>query len=314
MDWDDLRYVLAVSRAGTLAGAATRLGVTRTTVGRRLDAIEARLGVRLFDRTPDGLRPTPAGAELAATGEHVEGEVHSAEGRILGRDADLRGALRVSTTEVVYRSFADVFASFIDRYPGILLTIQLSNTQVSLRRREADVALRLSNDPGDALVGRRLGTMQAEIYAARSLAARVGLGAPLAAWPWISNDERSPAPWLDAWLAANAAGARIVLRTDDYLALRTALSLGIGVHFLPCFDGDADPALVSLGHRLTDEARGLWALTLPELTSNRRVRAFLDHCATAFATRRGLIDGERSLSPNGGAARPESEGRSPDGC
>ena len=291
MDWDELRYTLAVARAGNLTGAAVALGVTRTTVGRRLAAAEARLGVRLFDRTLDGLVATAAGAELVAGAEAVEGEVSAAEGRLRGRDDELRGGLRVSTLDVLWVGFTDVFATFVARYPSVVLDVQISNAFASLRRREADVALRLSNDPGDGLHGRRVGEMHFAVYAARALVERVGADAPLQGYPWISNDERSPTPWLDAWLARHAPGARVAFRTDDYVVLRRAVSAGIGVHFVPCFEGDGDPGLVCLGNPLREEARGIWALTLPELRTNRRVRAFLDHCAEEFGRHRAALMG-----------------------
>jgi DNA-binding transcriptional LysR family regulator len=297
MDWDDLRYVLAIHREKTLSGAAATLGVTRTTVGRRLKDAEARLGVRLFDRSDDGFSPTAAGDELASAAVRVEEQVHVTAGRLLGRDAELRGRLRVSTIDFVFAGFPDVFAGFIRRYPGVDLTVGVTNDQVSLLRREADVALRIGNNPAERLVGRRLGRLQFEAYAARSLVERVGRDAPLAAYPWLHSDERSDGRWLDAWLCKNAPGAKVSLRSDDYAVRRRALSSGVGVHFLACFDGDADPGLVRLGARLNDEARDLWVLTLPELRSSSRIRAFMDHVYAAFKPHRRAMEG--AASPSG---------------
>ncbi|MDP2314687.1 MAG: LysR family transcriptional regulator [Pseudomonadota bacterium] len=291
MDWDDLRYVLAIKHAGSLAGAASTLGVTRTTVGRRLRDAEERLGVRLFDRTPEGFVPTPAGDELAETAGRVEEEILAAEGRILGHDAALTGRLRVSTVDFLFHGFTDVFVSFMERYPGVDLTVRATDERVSLARREADVVLRLDNNPEERLVGRRVGRMQIEVYAARSLVARIGRDAGLASYPWLHRDERSDGRWLDAWLARNAPGARISLRSDEYAVLRRAMSAGIGVHFLACFVGNADPGLVSLGARLTEEARDLWVLTLPELRHNSRIRAFMDHVHDALKARQGELEG-----------------------
>jgi DNA-binding transcriptional LysR family regulator len=291
MDWDDLRYVLAIERAGTLTGAAAALGVTRTTVGRRLQATEQRLGVRLFDRTPDRLVPTGAGAELAHTAAHLEGEVLTVEGRVLGRDAELHGGLRVSTLDFVFQGFIDVFASFMRRYPGILLTVQATNVPVSLQRREADVALRLSNHPPEHLVGRKVGRLEFEAYGERSLVASLGPAPALSDYPWLHWDERSDVAWLDTWLAHNAPGARVACRFGDYASMRHALAAGIGVHFLPCFDGDADPSLVRIGARLEQSGQDLWVLTLPDNRHNRRIRAFMDHAYEAFAVHREAMAG-----------------------
>lgn len=291
VDWDDLRYVLAIHREKTLSAAAATLGVTRTTVGRRLKEAEARLGVRLFDRSDDGFTSTAAGDELAATALRLEEEIHVTEGRLMGRDAELRGRLRVSTLDFIFAGFPDVFGSFVQRYPGVDVTVGVTNEPASLIRREADVALRLGNSPADRLVGRRVGRLQFEAYAARTLVERVGRGAPLGDFPWIHWDERSDGRWLDAWLAKNAPGAKVSLRSDDFAVRRRALLAGIGVHFLPCFDGDAEPGLVRLGARLIEEARNLWILTLPELRNSSRIRAFMDHVHSAFKPHQRALEG-----------------------
>jgi len=136
LDWDDLRFVLAVHRHRTLTAAADHLSVTRTTVGRRLRQAEERLGVRLFDRTPEGLVATVAGHDLADTAAGLEEEILAAEGRLLGRDAALRGRLRVTTTGFVYDCFTAPIRSFVERYPGIELTMSATDTNVSLLRRQ----------------------------------------------------------------------------------------------------------------------------------------------------------------------------------
>lgn len=279
LEWDDLRHVLAVHREGSLTQAAESLGVARTTVGRRLRQAEARLGVPLFDRTPEGLVATVAGRDLADTAQRVEEEILASEGRVLGRDAALRGALRVSVADFVYEGFTHVFASFVERYPGVSLTVATTDGYVSLRRREADVVIRLGNAPDDALVGRRVAQVRSGLYAAPALVERIGAGAPLADWPWVGWDPHAESRWLDAWLAAHAPGARVVLRVSSIAACVCSVREGIGVHFLPAFLADG---LVDLGVPLEGEARALWALTLPELRTNRRVRAFLDHAYAAF--------------------------------
>lgn len=278
--WDDLRYALAVARTRTLSGAAGALGVSHTTVGRRLRALEERLRVRLFDATPDGFTLTPAGEDLVAVAERMETETLSLEGRVLGRDERLTGALRVSAMELVFRIFRHSFVSFAERFPGVALTVTTSDDEVSLSRREADVVLRLSNKPPEQLVGRRVGRLQFAAYAARSLVERLGEDAPLGAYPWIHWDERLNAGWLDAWLAQHAPGASVALRVDvSAAAMHELISAGAGVQFLACVEGDADPSLMRLGPLEPFARRDLWVLTLPELRDTPRIRAFTDHMA-----------------------------------
>ena len=278
MDWEDLRYVLAVSRDQNLSLAAARLGVSHTTVGRRVRAIEETLGVRLFDRTPDAFMPTPAGQDIAEVAERIEGEVLSLEGRVLGRDAQLKGKLRVATMDMLFRRYRDVVASFMVRYPSVELTVTASDTEVSLTRREAEVAIRLTNTPPDPLVGRKVGQVEWAVFASKPLVERVGPDAPYEDFPWIHWDERLNMRWLDDWLAVNAPKARIAMRVDSSsVVLREVISAGIGVHFLACFEGDSDPNLQRLGPIDPTFTRGVWLLTLPDLRNTSRIRAFMDH-------------------------------------
>lgn len=287
--WDDLRYALAIARVGTLSGAAEALGVSHTTVGRRLRALEEGLGVRLFDATPEGFQLTEAGADLVAVAERMETDSLALEARVLGRDARWTGALRVSVMELVFRAFRGAFVSFLERYPGVALTVTASDDAVSLARREADVVLRLANQPPEGLVGRKVGRLQFAPYAARSLVARIGEGAPLGAFPWIHWDERLNMQWLDAWLAQHAPGASIALRVDlSAAAMHELIAAGVGVQFLASVEGDADPTLVRLGPLDPFASRDLWVLTLPELRTTPRVRAFTDHMAEQL---RGALQG-----------------------
>jgi DNA-binding transcriptional LysR family regulator len=120
--------------------------------------------------------------------------------------------------------------------------------------------------------------MDFAVYASRALVERVGEGAGLGAFPWIHWDERLNMRWLDEWLAKHAPGARVALRVGaNTRAVHDAIVAGIGVHFLACFDGDADASLVRIGPVDPQFSRDLWLLTLSEMRGNSRVRAFIDH-------------------------------------
>lgn len=286
MEWDDLRYVLALKNHPTLAAAATALGVTHTTVGRRLRTLEKTLGVRLFDRTPEGLVPTTAGRDLSEVAAQIEREVMAAEGRLIGRDTRLTGRLRVSTMDLFFCGLHDAFVTFTERYPDVELRVDTTLDRVSLPRREADVVLRLTNEPPEHLVGRRVGRVQFAVYAADELVTRTRQGggpAPLAAYPWLGWTEDPGADWLDAWLADNAPGARYALRIDDNARAREhAIRAGTGVFFLSCLEGDALPGVQRISPIIAEHAHDVWLLTLSELCTTARVRAFMDHMAAAF--------------------------------
>jgi DNA-binding transcriptional LysR family regulator len=278
MNWDDLRFVLALARHRTLSRAAKSLGATHTTVARRLQGIESGLGVQLFVGGDAGYTPTPAGQLVIETAERTEAEMLALEARVVGGDAKLEGALRVTTMDILFRRYEAVFASFIARYPGIALTVGCSDHAASLTRRDADVALRMTNTPTESLIGRKVGRVDFAVYASRKLARRIGPRAAFARYPWLHWDERLGARWLDAWLAENAPGARISMRVDmSSVALREAVASGIGVHLLACSEGDTDRRLQRIGPVQTAHSRSVWLLTLPELRTSSRVRAFIDH-------------------------------------
>lgn len=287
-----MRFVLAVGRDGTLLRAAKTLGVAHSTVGRRLIALEEHLGVQLFARTPDGFVATTAGEDLIAAAERMEGDVLSAEGRVLGRDDQLQGQLRVSTGDAFFYAFDDAFATFTARYPNIDFTVTTTSEQVSLTRREADAVLRLSNGPPENLVGRKIGYVQFGVYASPSLIEAIGAEAPLNAFPWLGWDRRENKRWFDSWLANHAPGAKIVMRMDNHTLLRAhAVRRGMGAQILPCFIGDPDPELVRIAPLDPTFRMDLWLLTLPELRTNSRVRAFLDHMAEALGAHREALAG-----------------------
>ncbi|MEO0602728.1 MAG: LysR family transcriptional regulator [Myxococcota bacterium] len=304
VNWDDLRVILAIVREKTLVRAASSIGVAHTTISRRLKAMESQLGVRLFDRTPDGLVPTAAGAEIAASAQRVEDEVLTVEGRVLGRDAQLTGPLRVSTVDVLFTCFADAFGSFTMRYPGIDLVLDVTRDRVSLSRREADVVLRVSTAPPEALVGRRVGDMQFGVYASSDLVARLGEGAPLSAFPWIGWDGGPNWRWFARWLQDNAPGATIAMRLDDRgILMAHAVRAGIGAQLLPCVLADPDAGLRRIAPLDETFRLGVWLLTLPELRTNRRVRTFLDHMGEALAAGRGALEGYGASDAGEGCAK-----------
>ena len=308
MDWDDLRYVLAVSRDQSLSVAGSRLGVSHTTVGRRVRAIEDALGVRLFDRTPDAFVATAAGQDIADVAEKVEAEVLLLEGRVLGRDAQLQGRLRVATMDMLFHKFLRGFSSFMTRYPSVDLTVTSSEDAVSLLRREADVALRLTNKPPEYLVGRRVGRVSFCVFGERRLVERIGADAHYDEFPWLHWDERLDMRPIDEWLQKNAPKATIAMRigTSGGTALRETIATGIGVHFLATFEGDDDPRLARIGKPTKQFDHDIWLLTLADLRNTNRVRAFMDHLEDHV---RGTEVGLPRPSPPAttGGARPKKK-------
>lgn len=217
--WDDLRYVLAVAREGTLSRAAARLGVNHSTVSRRLSALSEQLGVRLFERLPEGYVPTPAGEDVVRVAARLEDDVLSLEGRVLGRDAELRGGLVVTTTDALARRLIPEVGEFVQRYPKIDLELSVDYGLMNLGKREADVAVRLTNAPPEHLVGRKVARMEFALFASKSLLDRRGRDAPLDSFPWVAWTETAGARLTEAWMQEEVPSARIVCRFDHAITL-----------------------------------------------------------------------------------------------
>ncbi len=292
LGWDDLRYVLALARAGTMTAAAQVLGVTHTTVSRRVRAIEEDIGTRVFDQTPDGFVPTPAGRRLVEAASAIEVQVTEVDRAVRGRDERLSGPLRVATVDSFVDWFPEVFFGFGEAHPEVALAITTSTGFADLSRRQADVALRLTNSPAEHLFGRRVGQLEYGIYGHRSLAER---GLPLAELPWIQWSPDARARMTDRWMAANVPDAPIALQVDCTRAFELALSRGLGVQFMPHVFARRFPELVMLELAPEEFTTDLWLLAHPDLRDVARVRAFMSHAAEVMA---GLAD---SLRPPGSA-------------
>lgn len=288
--WDDLRFVAAIARSGSLSGAARVLGVHHATVFRRLGAIEERMGVRLFDRLPKGYAPTPAGQEVAEAANRMEDDVSALHRRVAGRDLRLTGTVRLATVD----SLATLvlprhLAAFRAAHPGIAVELVVSAGLASLSKREADVALRATAEPPDALIGRRLATIVHGVFGTAALAAMAA--SDPAATPWIALDDGLAGTMAARWIRKHVAAERIVLRANNLSVLGALAEAGVGLTVLPCFMARAWPGLVPVGPPLVGWDTALWLLTHEDLRTTARVRALLDFLASAFAAERDRLAG-----------------------
>ena len=293
-NWDDLRFALALARTGTLSAAGRALGVNHTTVMRRIEVLQEALGARLFDKTPEGYVPTPAGEVVLRSTGRMEEEVQALERTIIGTDDRLTGPVRLTTLDIFADLFMETFADFSTRYPGLSLEVSVDNAARSLTRREADVALRATNKPPEHLIGRRLFTMQYAIYGAPALVARAhdeGLGAV----PWLAWDERLNARITEDWMRQYVPRARRALIVDSAVIMRRAARAGVGLTFLPIQVAARERHLVAFNDPVPDFDMDVWLLTHSDLRRTARVRAFMEH----------LTEGVKVWSrPQGSGARP----------
>lgn len=280
MDWDDYRYFVAVADAGSLSGAARRLGQSHSTILRRLDKLEAALAVRLFERFPTGYASTPAGDELLALLAPVAQQMVAVERQIGGRDAQLTGDIRITTTDTLLQPLLlPALADFRRTYPGIHLQVTVNNSFLNLTRREADVALRPTNTPPDNLVGRKLGRVRTAPYS-------VVPHDPVDDWSaydWVAPDDTLAHLAQARWLREHVPPERWVFSSDTLVGMAAAVEAGVGAGMLLCLLADARPGLVRLAPPPPALDTDVWQLTHPDLRRVGRVRALTDFLATALA-------------------------------
>jgi len=293
LNWDDLRVVLAIARGGGLAGAARSLRVNHSSVYRRLDALEARLQVRLFERGRAAYRLTLEGELLTDAAQRMETEALAAQRRVLGRDLKLSGTIRVSTTEVLgLHLLPPLLREFPQRYPEIEIELSINNRLVDLTRRDADVAVRAAEQAPEHLVGRRISKSALAAYAHRSTLLRGTRGRALADHPWLTLDESLAHAPQSRWLREHVPQARGHFRFDSLEALRQGVRAGLGAGVLPCFVGDADRELERLTPPVTMGEFGIWVLTHPDLRRSARIRVFVNEIGSLIASRERELLGE----------------------
>jgi DNA-binding transcriptional LysR family regulator len=301
MEWDDLRIVLAVFREGTLSGAARRLGVTHSTVFRRLGAVEEQMGARLFERFRDGYVPTPAGETAAAAAGRLEDEVLTLERRLSGQDLKPSGIVRITTTDTLGTILMRYLPAMRAAHPEIQFEIAISNAMANLTRREAEIAIRPTPEPPEILVGRRIADIAHAIYGSRAYLSRRE-EKDLSAHDWIALDDALASTIIGRWIHENLRAAHITCRVDALPTLRDAALAGLGLALLPCYLGDLASGLRRLTPKTLAEPRSaLWLLTHDDLRRTARIRATLDFLAKAFASERALLEGRRT---NASSSRP----------
>lgn len=292
-DWDDYRHVLAVARHGSLSAAAAALGVSHSTVLRRVAALEEALETRLFDRLPGGYSLTQAGEAVRQAAERMEEARVEADRAVTGRDLRLEGTVRLTLTDTLDAFLVPpVLAAFREAYPGIAVEAMVSGAAVNLNRRDADVALRPTANPPDSAVGRRIARMNFAIYGSETYLARHGADWRQPGHFWIEPDDN--APWLVAlrqWMRDHLRGHEVVYRTNALLANLHGARAGLGLALLPCYAADIQPELRRLGEPLAELSPDLWLLTHADLKRSARIRVFMEFVAERLRRKAAALEG-----------------------
>ena len=285
-NWDEIRTAFHVARLGTVSGAAEVLGVHHATVIRHIDALEKRLGARLFQRHARGYTPTEAGRDLLQVAQATDDQFAQLQGRIRGRGEQVTGELTVTSVALLSPRLTPVLADFQRRHPGLIVRFLTDERLFRLEYGEAHVAIRAGAAPDEPdNVVRPFARIRQGLWAARSYAAARGL--PTSESDFAGHDfvgfDGAPRAHFLRWLHDRVPSERIVWRGTDLRVMHHAVRAGVGIGFIPLADAEGDPDLVEALPRQDHWDSQLWIVTHVDLHRTPKVQAFLNHLREASA-------------------------------
>lgn len=287
LGWSDFQTILAIAQHGGMATAAQSLALSHVTLLRKLDVIETRLKARLFDRLRGRYTPTAAGDELVAAATAMAPLARHAELRVLGQDLKPSGHVRVTAAGIVVNHLLPpVLKQFAASFPDVTLEFLASRDHFSLARREADVALRVSDAVPDWLVGRTLATLEFKVYALKQAGLRTSqhsVAELVTQKRWISFEREARDLKFDRWLDEHVPDAAVVLRVDGFESALAMLRAGLGIALLPSFLENSCPELQALTGPIAELRTPLWLITHKELRHTMRIKVLMQAVGPALA-------------------------------
>ncbi len=283
--WDEVRTAFHVARFGTVSAAAAEIGVHHATVIRHVDALEARLGTKLFQRHARGYTATEAGQDLLRVAEATDDQFTQLAGRLRGRGAGVSGEVVVTTLEALAPLLAPALAGFGAAHPQVVVRLLTGDRVLRLEYGEAHVAVRAGAAPGQPdNVVQRFATKRVGLYAAPAYLEARGRPAgldDLDGHLFVGSDrEDSRAPSY-RWMAHAVPRAQVVFRGNGAGTLRAALLAGAGLGFMPEWEAADHPQLVRVHAPLPDWDVPLWLVTHVDLHRTAKVQALLAHLKAA---------------------------------
>ena len=298
-DWDDLRLFAAIAAEGSLSAAARRLKLSQPTMGRRLQALEARMGAKLLERTQGGPGGnyilTPKGAELLPL---VERMVEAGEAIERARPDFAEGAtgtVRIASGHLTIRFIARRLPELLDALPGIEIELYSSYSLANLSRREADIAIRNRRPEEGRLVARSLPQYSYAVFGVRSYVADHPEAMTEARYEhcrWIGFDDTRGSSESFEWLCAKI-GRRPEIRCSNASMILNALLTGSGLGVMPCWIGAEEPSLIQLSAPIEDLDRDpMWLVIHEDMRDRPRVRLVADRVVALFQRYRHLLQPE----------------------
>lgn len=278
LDWNDLKWFVAVADAGSFRMAATKTGLNHTTLSRRLKALEEELGLTLFERSPGGLTLTEAGEDLRRSCDVLIEEVADLQRRLAGKDQRPEGRVSVTYASSLAPLVIDAVAKLGERYPEISIVHVNSEDFVNLGDRQADIAVRAVDSPPENLLGRRIGRIRWGSYGASTRYPEPPDPFVATEHDWIGLGGRWAAAPAARWLREHIPAAQIHAEVDDPQSVRELVASGLGLGPLMVFDGDRDPRLTHVGPWPGPSPPAfMWLLLHPDTGRARRVKVVADY-------------------------------------
>ncbi|WP_373504179.1 LysR family transcriptional regulator [Aestuariivirga sp.] len=280
-EWSDLRYLLGVHRHGSTVAAARKLGVSQSTVHRRLAELERRIGMQLVTRHPTGYRLTEIGNSLIPHAERVEEAVLAFSRRIETLDRNVQGLVRVTCPEplVPRLTRSPLLARFAQRYPGVHIEFVMSDRMVDLAAGEADIAIRAGEPKQGELICRKLSDSPWGVYASRTYITQHGRPdcvADLNRHLLIGFDGELSNHRAAQWLSRSAPDAKIAARSSSIPGLAYAARSGVGLAALPMAIGDEEAGLLCVLGPVPELSTSWYLMVHPDLRHSPRVAALFE--------------------------------------
>lgn len=284
-NWDEIRTAFQVARLGTVSGAAEVLGVHHATVIRHIDALEKRLGVKLFQRHARGYTPTESGRDLLAVAQTTEEQFAHLVSRIKGQGETVSGELVVTSIAGIADLLTPVMVGFQEKFPDVRVRFLTDMRVFRLDYGEAHVAIRAGNGPEEPdNVVQPLARMKAGLYASRAYVDRHGRPASEAEFGghrFVCTDAEVTRAPFHRWLRATVHPDQIAYAATEPAALEHAVRQGAGIGFMMSFRASEDPDLVEIVPPRPEWESNLRIVTHVDLHRTRKVQAFLAHLKDA---------------------------------
>lgn len=277
--WDEIRTAYHVARMGTVSGAAEVLGVHHATVIRHIDALEGRLGVKLFQRHARGYTATEAGLDLLQVAQATDDQFGQLVSRIKGRGGEVTGELVVTSLASISPMLTPVLVRFQNDHPGLIVRFITDDRVLRLEYGEAHVAIRAGARPDQPdNVVQPFGRLQVGLFGSKDYLARRGTptdDAALGNHDFVGFDSDSARAPTAVWMRQTLPATANVFRCTENATMRDAVIAGAGMGFIPCCEARRHPVLVQVMPPRDDWAAPLWLVTHVDLHRTTKVQAFL---------------------------------------